>query len=462
VINVACTTSMTMVVARPALLLLALGLCVSPAGALRAHAEKGIVRVKLQHAPSFEYIHKDGAAHLRGHGHSERRSLLQVQSQTAARSGRPQPVHVFGVVHIGSPPQEFAVAFDTGSGNLLVPSKACTTMSCLAHRPYDESVSVTSKAIHRFDLAAGEAPPDDGMGREQAQIVVGTGKANGLLDMDRVCLDAEESICVSSGLIEATEMSEEPFNLLPYDGILGLGLTASSLDMRFNLMGNIAEAGLLKRNMFAVWIAKGDDKEDSEITFGRLDEDRVGSNIMWLPISAQGIKNGMFQATLHDYSIKGKSLGLCGTAGCQVGFDTGTNVLAGPSRIVTPLLEQLAIDPDCSNYDALPLLGFHFGEYEAMLEPADYVEKQGTSCWAKISKLDLPPPTGPLMLLGDPFLQRFYTIYDRQALRMGVALAKHKTPSGVEDESIEDAAKRLMIHHGAAFGAKGKAKVSEE
>lgn len=438
-----------MVVARPALLVLALFLGVSSAERL---AEKGVVRVKLQRAPAFPEAHQDGVAHLRG-PHTQKRSLLQVQSKTAAqaqsaaRSGRPQPVHVFGTVHIGSPAQEFAVAFDTGSGNLLVPSKACTSIACLSHRPYDESASVTAKAIQRFDLAAGDPAPDDGMGREQASISVGTGTAKGNLDMDRVCLDAHETVCVMSGMIEATEMSEEPFNLLPYDGILGLGLTASSLDMRFNLMGNIAEAGLLQRNMFAIWIAKGDDGEDSEITFGRIDEDRIGSDIMWLPIS--DTKRGMFQAKLHDYVIKGKNLGLCGHTGCQVAFDTGTNVLAGPSRIVTPLLEQLAINKDCSNYNELPLLGFHFGQYALNLEPSDYVQKQGTSCWPKINKLDLPPPTGPLMLLGSPFLERFYTIYDRQALKMGLALAKHKTPSAIEDETMEDAAKRLMVHHGS-------------
>jgi len=442
-----------MVVARPALLVLALGLYArqTVCKAVSQQDEKGTVRIKLQRAPAFPYVDEDGAAHLRGHSSSKRRSLLQVQSKTAARLGRPQPVHVFGVVHIGSPAQEFAVAFDTGSGNLLVPSKSCTSIACLSHRPYDESSSVTAKAIHRFDMIAGAPAPDDGMGREQASISVGTGSAKGLLDVDRVCLDSLETICVESGLIEATEMSEEPFNLLPYDGILGLGLTQSSLDMRFNLMGNIAEAGLLKRNMFAVWIAEEDDGEDSEITFGTLDEKRVASNIMWLPIS--DTKSGMFQSKLQDYVIKGKNLGLCGKKGCQVGFDTGTNVLAGPSRIVVPLLEQLAISKDCSNYADLPLLGFHFGEYTVNLEPDDYVQKEGTSCWPKINKLDLPPPTGPLMLLGDPFLQRYYTVYDRQALRMGVALATHKNPSSIEDETMEDAAKRLMIHHGSTPGA---------
>lgn len=443
-----------MVVGRPILLVVALSFCAWLAGALRAaehDTEKGIVRVKLHRAPAFPHLGESGVAHLRGHGSSERRSLLQVTSKTSTRSGRPLPIHVFGSVNIGSPAQQFALAFDTGSGNLLIPSKSCNSIACLSHRPYDESASVTSKPIHRFDLAAGQAPPDDGMGREQAQISIGTGTAKGLLDVDRVCLDSGETVCVESGLIEATEMTEEPFNLLPYDGVLGLGLTASSLDMRFNLMGNIAEAGVLKRNMFAIWIAKQDDGEDSEITFGSLDENRVGSNLMWLPIS--DTKSGMFQAKLNDYSIKHKKLGLCGSKGCQVAFDTGTNVLAGPSRIVTPILEQLAIDKDCSNYADLPLLGFHFGEYEVNIEPADYVEKEGTSCLPKIHKLDLPPPTGPLMLLGEPFLQRYYTIYDRQALRMGVALATHKTPSAVEDESMSDAAKRLMVHHGTSMNA---------
>jgi hypothetical protein len=317
-----------------------------------------------------------------------------------------------------------------------------------------------AKPIARFDLAAGQPAPDDGMGREQAEVSIGTGKAKGLLDSDRVCLDAGESVCVNSAFIEATEMSEEPFNILPYDGILGLGMTKSSLDLRFNLMGNIAEAGLLKRDMFGVWIAEEDDGEDSEIVFGTLDEKRIASDIMYLPIS--DLKTGMFQTKLQDYMIKGKKLGLCGSKGCQVAFDTGTNILAGPSRIVAPILEQLNINKECSNYDDLPLLGFHFGEYELNLEPSDYVLKSGSNCWPKISKLDLPPPTGPLMLLGEPFLKRYYTVYDRQALRMGVGLAVHKTPSDKEDESMEEAAARLMKHHGPLAEVKQTAEPEEE
>lgn len=439
------------VVVNPSLLAVAvaLGFCASPASTalLRTAeqpSERGTFRVKLQRAPSFSAARQDG--HLRGGDAGKRHSLLQLGEKTLAMTSRPTPIHSFGVLHIGSPAQQFTVAFDTGSGNLLIPSKSCTSISCLSHRPYDAATSVTAKSIHRVDLAAGAAPPDDGMGREQTKISIGTGSATGLLGTDRVCLDEFESVCVESGIIEATEMTEEPFNLLPYDGILGLGLTAASLDMRFNLMGNIAEAGLLKRNMFAVWIAAPDDGEDSEITFGRLEEKRVGSNIMWLPVSS--IKTGMFQTTLTDFIMHKQKLGLCGSAGCQVAFDTGTNVIAGPSRIVAPILEQLSISKDCSNYEDLPLLGFFFGEYELMLENADYVEKVSNTCYPKITSLDLPPPTGPIMLLGEPFLKRFYTIFDREALRIGLGVATHTTPSSVPDESMEDAVVRLMVSHG--------------
>jgi hypothetical protein len=283
------------------------------------------------------------------------------------------------------------------------------------------------------------------MGREQVKVSVGTGFAKGDLAMDRVCFDESESVCTMSGMIEAVEMSEEPFNLLPYDGILGLAMPGASVDMRFNVMGNLAEAGLLQRNMFAVWLAGQNETEDSEITFGQLDGDRVGSEIMWYPVSET--KQGMWQITLADYYVNGQKLGLCGAGGCEAAFDTGTEGIAGPTRIITPLLEQLSIDKDCANYASLPTLGFQLGEYELNIEPPDYVQKVAASCWPKLNKLDLPPPVGPIMLLGDSFLTKYYAVYDRMALRMGVALAKHKPPSAVNGESLEDAAKRLIKHH---------------
>ena len=46
-------------------------------------------------------------------------------------------------------------------------------------------------------------------------------------------------------------MTDEPFNLVPFDGILGLGMPKMSVLPMFNLMGELAEDNALKHNQSA-------------------------------------------------------------------------------------------------------------------------------------------------------------------------------------------------------------------
>mmetsp|Transcript_70892 Transcript_70892/g.122834 ORF Transcript_70892/g.122834 Transcript_70892/m.122834 type:complete len:455 (+) Transcript_70892:145-1509(+) len=396
--------------------------------------ENGTLRVKLQRRPARNIR----GGQLRG-AHLPRQSFMQLGAEAKAKTVFSQPSEIFGTILVGSPPMEYMVTFDTASGNLMLPSSKCTGVACLSHQPYDEALSATSKPIFMLD-----DPAENGQ-REQVKLHVGRGLVTGELIRDQVCLTKQLSVCAKTAFISAVEMSDEPFLLFPYDGILGLGMPALSIQKRFNLMGNLADVGSLKRNLFAIWLAETGDEEDSEITFGSLDGDRLGSNVMWLPVST--IATGLWQVTVKDVLIGKARLGICnGKKQCQVAFDSGTNAITGPSAIISQLEAEVNVKEDCTNYDKLPSLGFDFGEYVLTLEHKDYVMRtSGTSCHHEFFGLDLPPPKGPIFLLGEPFLKRYYTIYDRTSMRVGIGLAKHKTPSAVKDETIEEAAERLMI-----------------
>eukprot|EP00928_Gymnodinium_smaydae_P087329 TRINITY_DN71600_c0_g1_i1.p1 TRINITY_DN71600_c0_g1~~TRINITY_DN71600_c0_g1_i1.p1 ORF type:complete len:483 (+),score=86.49 TRINITY_DN71600_c0_g1_i1:229-1677(+) len=371
-------------------------------------------------------------------GASARAAASATSGAGSTSVGAPPFFDIYGTITIGTPPQDFSVAIDTGSSNLLVTSNKCVSLGCLAHKAYIAQDSKSFRSARLADSVNASSSEADSV-----SLAVSTGEAEGSLAVDRVCLGKDSEICAETAFVQMTRMSKEPFASIPYDGILGVGLPGGSLDLRFNFLGNLAEAGLMKRNRFAVWLKTEEDTEDSEIVFGDFPQERLGSEILWLP-TTRTAESGMWQTTLLDFAADNVKLGMCGTIGCQAAFDTGTAAIAAPSHVVQGLLSKLNIAEDCSNYDSLPMLGFEFRMYILNIEKQDYVKREGDQCFHQFLKLDVPPPRGPVVLLGDPFLKRYFTIFDRTSLKVGVAFSQHAKVQG-STETIDEKARRMMF-----------------
>lgn len=327
---------------------------------------------------------------------------------------------LYGSLKVGTPPQEFMVAIDTSSGNLVLPSKACLSQACMSHRFYDVELSASGKNLATLDNLQATGGP-----QEHTTIGFGRGEIGGTFAHDTICLG---TMCTQLDFVTADTMTDEPFNLVPYDGILGLGMPQMSTQPSFNVMGELAEDNALKHNQYSIWLARDGDEEDSEIIFGDMNPNRLGSQLLWLPLTTHkgGDPSGFWQITVADITVDNAKLGLCGD-GCQAAADTSTTSIGLPADLYEVLSKQAPVREDCSGVDALPLLGFVIDGHVLNLRPQDYVARSedGSSCGSVLYPVTLPPPKGPLILLGTPFLTQFYSIYDRETMKLGLALASH-------------------------------------
>ncbi|CAE7221541.1 CTSE [Symbiodinium necroappetens] len=347
-----------------------------------------------------------------------------------------QDSEYYGPVSIGTPGQQFTVIYDTGSSNLWVPSAKCISKSCSTHNRYDASKSSTYQ-------------PD---GRKLI-LPYGSGVCAGTLIADNVNVGGIDlsNATVGSIVLEPGQIWVES----PFDGILGLAYPQIAMPADPNnpvlppfdvMMKN----KLVKQGMFSFFLSTcrppsshggSESCDGSKLTLGGYDKSLFSGEITWVPNTFYQKMLGYWLVKADNFAVKGESLA-CSTPiiGCPMVVDTGTSVIAVPPLQFIKINQTIGhLASDCSNVKSLPTLTFTLAGKDFSLEPDFYVlrgadDNGADECELGIQGVSAGVPG--LWILGDPFLRKYYSIFDRDASRVGFATAKHAELQGVSKASL--------------------------
>jgi len=318
-----------------------------------------------------------------------------------------QDAEYFGEVHIGSPPQKFTVIYDTGSSNLWVPSKACT--NCKHGTP-------------AYDSAKSETYSKDG---QSFAMQYGTGSCQGYLSKDQVQMGGLTIDAFPFG--EVTQEAADVFGQAPFDGILGMGVPGGAVDKVPMPMDMLVKQKKVDHNIFAFYLASGG-RAGSTLTLGGTDPAFHEGDFSYVPLAKAGRFLPYWLISASDIKVAGASTGTCGwLLGCEMVVDTGTSLLAGPPSAVNKLLAKVGtVKQDCSNVASLPTITFKFAGKDFDLGPDFYVlrvkdDNGREQCQMGIEGINAG---APIWILGDPFLRKYYTVWDAEQKRVGFAIAK--------------------------------------
>ncbi|GJJ75051.1 hypothetical protein EMPS_07409 [Entomortierella parvispora] len=319
-------------------------------------------------------------------------------------------------VGLGTPVTNVSLIFDTGSSNLWVMNTS--------YNPFHSS---TVKDL-----------------RETFSIQYGSGYANGNEYIDVATLGPykfHQEFGVSNNFSGFSSAVQGLVGFGPADLSANVTATGSVVPTPPE---NLYFAHIIKSNVVGVWfqpITNGSTQEtNGEITFGGVDPTKFLGRITYVPITTASPSNQFWGIDVAEVAF-----GTTKVSGIIHGIvDTGTTLILLSDRATNALYAQIpgaALDNVTSLYIIPPAevpklknISFKVGNKVLKLTPAQYTIPQnqvanigGTvgTTYSWIAPLG-DNESGMAFILGQKFLENFYSVYDTTHKRVGLAKAGKK------------------------------------
>jgi len=316
-----------------------------------------------------------------------------------------QDAQYFGTISVGTPPQEVRVVYDTGSSNLWV-NKQSGLFS--PHKHYDDTKSSTY-------VKNGTV----------FKIQYGSGPVSGYYSEDTIKIADIDVPHYTFAEVDNTKGLGPAWAVGHFDGICGMGWDDISVDHVTTPLRALVNSKKLGANQFAFYLGSGG--AAGELVLGGVDPAHYTGEFSTVPVidTVPG-KTGYWALAMDDAKIGGSSI----TSVKKAIVDSGTSLLAAPTAdmkkiaaavgaTAVPLSGGKEFTVDCKS--AGPDIDFVIGGKSYTLKKADYIINDAGECLLGFTGLDVPPPAGPLYILGDVFMRAHYVKFDVDNKQLGFA-----------------------------------------
>ncbi|KAL3084206.1 hypothetical protein niasHS_009694 [Heterodera schachtii] len=357
-------------------------------------------------------------------------------------------------LYIGTPPQEFTVQLDTGSGDFWVVDSTCGQngcyKGCTSHDAQwcnaqcdpeccgqnggggttttatQQVPTVTPAAqFPGFRHAETEEPRScQNLSKFESQksasyqetdmtfsIEYGLGFAAGRIGQDFVqfASDSIETYGLSVCNAYFGQANQINIQTRPYNGLLGLALNTSNQNVD-PLFIQAYKQGLFEKPLFSLYLVTQGNVNGTlggVLTLGDVDDENCAPITDWIPIADN--RSGLWELQLDKITLDDGTT-IKGTSAAIV--DSGTSFLIGPFDEVNNILRHYGVDPGngtmpCDQKFGPIIFTIHGQEYKVDEKTLLFDNGDGT-CLVGLRTLN----SIPFWLLGDPFCREYCQIHD--------------------------------------------------